>query len=154
MSEPENGWACSDGEPFLEETIRPRHTDDLLESLGELARRIEDKWREAGFDVPELRLRMILDEAVLNAWIHGNRQDPAKQISIRCSMGDDCILEVVDQGDGFDHGNVADPTEANNITKSSGRGIFILRYFAETVQWRCNGRHVIVRIGRSFNNGS
>ena len=46
------------------------------------------------------------------------------------------LIRVRDQGEGFDPETVADPREADNLLKSSGRGIFLIRSFMDDVQLR------------------
>jgi len=68
-------------------------------------------------------------ESVINAIKHGNREDAAKHVIVRFSLGpranpDRLDVEVLDQGEGFDPEEVANPLDPENLLKSSGRGIF------------------------------
>jgi serine/threonine-protein kinase RsbW len=44
------------------------------------------------------------------------------------------IIRVEDEGEGFDPEEIADPLAPENILKSSGRGIFLIRSFMDDVQ--------------------
>ena len=43
-------------------------------------------------------------------------------------------MRVVDQGEGFDPVEVADPLAPENLLKSSGRGIFFMRNFMDDLR--------------------
>ena len=43
-------------------------------------------------------------------------------------------IRVRDQGEGFDPEEVADPLAPENLLKSSGRGIFLIRNFMDEVK--------------------
>jgi serine/threonine-protein kinase RsbW len=78
-------------------------------------------------------------ECVINAITHGNRNDPAKHIFVEFSAENaagsfELVIRVRDQGEGFDPELVADPLAPENLLKSSGRGIFLIRSFMDDVQ--------------------
>ena len=71
---------------------------------------------------------------MINAIRHGNRFDPAKEASLRISSDGKAIEVVVeDQGSGFKLEELADPTNADNLLKPTGRGILIIRSFMDEV---------------------
>jgi serine/threonine-protein kinase RsbW len=79
---------------------------------------------------------MAVREAVTNAVIHGNRQDENKTVDVTLKSSPDAVeISVHDQGPGFNPEEVPDPTAAENILKSSGRGIFFMRTFMDEVDW-------------------
>ena len=45
-------------------------------------------------------------------------------------------IEVIDEGEGFDPEEVANPLAPENLLKASGRGIFLIRNFMDDVQLR------------------
>jgi serine/threonine-protein kinase RsbW len=78
-------------------------------------------------------------ESVINAIKHGNREDPAKFVTVEFAFmpaeePSQLVVRVKDEGEGFDPGDVADPLAPENILKSSGRGIFFMRSFMDDVQ--------------------
>ena len=86
---------------------------------------------EAAFGI-DLAMR----EAVTNAVLHGNRQDESKTVDVTLKSSPDAVeISVHDQGAGFNPEEVPDPTAAENILKSSGRGIFFMRTFMDEVDW-------------------
>ena len=79
---------------------------------------------------------MAVREAVTNAVVHGNKEDEAKSVEVVLNCLKDAVeIEVKDQGEGFDPKNVPDPTDAANLMKTSGRGIFLIRSFVDEVDW-------------------
>ncbi len=86
---------------------------------------------EAAFGI-DLAVR----EAVTNAVLHGNRQDENKTVDVTLKSSPDAVeISVHDQGDGFNPEDVPDPTAAENILKTSGRGIFLMRTYMDEVDW-------------------
>ena len=76
-------------------------------------------------------------EAVANAIKHGNAQDPSKKVEIDLQVeGEDLVISVLDEGNGFDPGRVADPLEPENLLKPDGRGIFYMGKFMDGVEYR------------------
>jgi serine/threonine-protein kinase RsbW len=76
-------------------------------------------------------------EAVANAIKHGNHLDPGKQVEIDLRVeGEDLIISVLDEGNGFDPDRVADPLEPENLLKPDGRGIFYMGKFMDGVEYR------------------
>jgi len=80
-------------------------------------------------------------ESVINAIKHGNREDHGKLVTVEFSFApaadpSELIVRVVDEGEGFDPQEVADPLAPENILKSSGRGIFFMRSFMDDVVLR------------------
>ncbi len=75
-------------------------------------------------------------ESVINAVKHGNREVEDKRVTVEFALPADgepkrLTVRVIDQGEGFDPGAVADPLAPENLLKSSGRGIFFMRQFMD-----------------------
>ncbi|HKZ79275.1 MAG TPA: ATP-binding protein [Pyrinomonadaceae bacterium] len=79
---------------------------------------------------------MAVREAVTNAIVHGNRLDEKKFVEVILKTSPETLeILVHDQGTGFNPDEVPDPTEEENILKTSGRGIFFMRNFMDIVDW-------------------
>lgn len=79
---------------------------------------------------------MAVREAVTNAVLHGNKLDETKFTEIGLKILPGAFeITVHDQGTGFDSNSIPDPTEAENILKTSGRGIFFMRSLMDEVEW-------------------
>jgi serine/threonine-protein kinase RsbW len=96
----------------------------------------------AGLDEDAVHwIGVAVRESVINAIKHGNREDYGKLVTIEFSITPpaaptEFIVRVLDQGEGFEPEEVADPLAPENILKSSGRGIFFMRSFMDDVVLR------------------
>jgi serine/threonine-protein kinase RsbW len=77
-------------------------------------------------------------ESVINAIKHGHHEDPSKLVTVEFAIRGgaaphELVVRVIDRGEGFDPDAIADPLAAENILKSSGRGIFFMRSFMDDV---------------------
>jgi serine/threonine-protein kinase RsbW len=88
-----------------------------------------------------------LFESLANAVLHGNRQDPAKQVHIhyRFYPGKEISFVIKDEGRGFDPSRVADPTAGENIEAEHGRGILLMKTFMDEVRYENGGTEVHLR---------
>ena len=78
-------------------------------------------------------------ECVINAIKHGNQYDSAKRVFVDFETGlrdeiAELAISIRDQGKGFDPEVVANPLDPENLLKSSGRGIFLIKNFMDDVQ--------------------
>ena len=93
--------------------------------------------KAAGLDEDELHwVSVAVRESVVNAIKHGNKNDPHKKVTVEFSpvpatASDELVIRIEDQGEGFVPEEVADPLAPENILKSSGRGIFLIRNFMD-----------------------
>ena len=124
--------------------LMPKNSDEVCRYISELYNTLKTEWLQNGYGPGDLCLRTVCEETILNAWKHGNRQDPKKVITIRWRFGNDFHLEVLDEGFGFNYDDIPDPTAKENITKISGRGIFLVRRFADSVKWKDGGKHIVM----------
>ncbi len=86
---------------------------------------------------------IAVTEAVNNAIVHGNNNDPHKKVSVVVDkLEEGVIFSVVDEGKGFDFENLPDPTAPENIEKANGRGIFLMKNLADEVAFDLNGSKV------------
>ena len=86
---------------------------------------------------------IALTEAVNNAIHHGNRLDPAKNVTLGYKLDGDRIVFVVgDDGPGFDFDHLPDPTDPQNLEKPHGRGVFLMRTLADRIEFSDNGATV------------
>ena len=103
------------------------------------------KWVAGNEEDIEIALR----EALANAVIHGNHEDPGKQVYVGCRGGTDEVSIVIrDEGQGFDSGDVPDPTAPENIKSSHGRGIYLMKTLMDEVCFERGGTVVYMRKSR------
>ena len=98
--------------------------------------------RDVGLDEDSMHwVSVAIRESVINAIKHGNRSDTSKHVFVEFETAThadvpELAIRVRDQGEGFDPELVANPLDTENLLKSSGRGIFLIRNFMEDVQLR------------------
>lgn len=119
---------------------------------------------------PNERVNMgiAVEEALLNAMIHGNleigpevreegfeqyeavvaqrqKQSPYRErtITVVCAFSaTDATIRVIDEGPGFDVSSLPDPTRPENLGKSGGRGLLLIRAFLDDVQFNEKGNEI------------
>lgn len=91
-------------------------------------------------------IRLGLQEALVNAAKHGNRLDPAKQVSVKhAASGQHHWWVIADQGSGFRHPCGCEEASAKSCTphpEDCGRGLFILYQIFDEVNWHQGGREL------------
>jgi len=91
-------------------------------------------------------VRLVLDEAINNAIIHGHGEPlthPVTDVLVRYAVSSKRIkLTVEDKGEGFDHESVPDPTADENLLSINGRGIFLMRNIMDDVIFNERGNRV------------
>ena len=91
-------------------------------------------------------IMIAVTEAVNNAIKHGNRNDSTKNVSLSLALEDGLIkFKVEDEGRGFDHEHLPDPTAPENLEKPGGRGIFLMKHLSDEVEFAEGGRVVELR---------
>jgi serine/threonine-protein kinase RsbW len=96
--------------------------------------------RMAGLDEDALHwVSVAVRESVVNAIKHGNKNDETKRVVVEFTPvpidePEELVIRVEDEGEGFDPEELADPLAPENILKSSGRGIFLIRSFMDDVR--------------------
>ena len=115
------------------ELILPSRIESVAEAAAAAAQAVSRAGlgEEAAFGID-----MAVREAVTNAVLHGNRLDETKAVEIALTISTvACEITVRDRGLGFDPESVPDPTDSQNVLKTSGRGIFFMRNFMDEVTW-------------------
>jgi serine/threonine-protein kinase RsbW len=122
-----------------------RFPSDLAEG-----RRLQDEIEEAlqacGYGERDVfSIRLALEEALVNAIKHGNQMDPAKWVSGQYDVGPDQFeVRIADEGPGFNPADLPDPTDPENIERSCGRGVFLIRHYMNTVEYPGKGNVVVM----------
>lgn len=92
------------------------------------------------------RVVLGISEAVNNAILHGNQLNPQKKVFIRMQLkGNQCKVEVKDEGNGFCKDLLQDPTGDKNIRKEHGRGLYLVRQLADKLSFLEEGRRVLIQ---------
>jgi serine/threonine-protein kinase RsbW len=81
-------------------------------------------------------MAISVTEIVNNAIVHGNKNNSNKIIAIKVKfIGNDAIVSIKDQGQGFNPDIVPNPIEESNLLNKVGRGIFIVRALMDSVNF-------------------
>jgi serine/threonine-protein kinase RsbW len=112
--------------------------NSTMESVATVEAAADKLAAEAGLNEDErFRVTMAAREAALNAVLHGNEYDPAKQIAVSFeNTGAALVITVADQGRDIDPDTLPDPRAPENLLRGTGRGIFLIRSFMDEVRFR------------------
>lgn len=107
-------------------------------------------------DPPEKhRLKLIVSELVMNAYIHGNKSDPDKSIDIVIEVDDkQFVVMVKDQGEGLKEEQLNGIiTSVSGESDESGRGMKIVHKLGDQVQlFRDEDDKFCIRVSRRINS--
>ena len=91
----------------------------------------------------ELALREALDNAV----VHGNQENPERKVRIRCRCqpGNEISIVVTDQGEGFDFETILRNGITSDPDSEHGRGIQLMKAYMDDVNFERHGSEVHMR---------
>jgi serine/threonine-protein kinase RsbW len=115
-----------------------------LEQVEAVSRETEKFLLRLGIQEKDFRVLLSMREALTNAILHGNQENPQKLIRYRVHLDEgDLVMEVEDEGAGFDwkHHMKRKP----RARSESGRGLFIMRQYASEVWFNDRGNHLVLR---------
>ena len=94
-----------------------------------------------------LNLRVAVGEALSNAILYGNREDPEKVVRVAAALRPGSAeVTVTDEGPGFDPQAILDPTRPENRERSHGRGLFLLRSLTDDVRFNEVGNSITLTL--------
>lgn len=97
----------------------------------------------------EANIQIAICETFNNAVKHGNRFDPQKKVTCTFDTSESSyIFTIEDEGEGFDHTTIPDPTLPENIEKIEGRGVFLTKILADQVEYLDGGRKVVITFSK------
>ncbi len=118
--------------------------DDLLEQLG------LHGWEPSDI----FGIHLAVEEAIVNAIVHGNKLDPAKTVHVSCSVSPEVArIEITDDGVGFDPASVPDCTLDDRLEVPSGRGVMLMRSFMTRIEYNARGNSVLLEKRRGAAAG-
>jgi serine/threonine-protein kinase RsbW len=92
-------------------------------------------------------LRTALAEALTNAIVYGNGEDPGKVVRVRVEWSRVMVrIYVTDDGDGFDPGGLPDPTRPEHLLRETGRGLFVIRHLVDDVGFNAKGNAICLTL--------
>ena len=88
-------------------------------------------------------IHLALEEALVNAFKHGNKSDPEKKVFVECLITPEKFdVSITDQGDGFAPQELPDPRCNGNLYKCSGRGVLLINAYMDEVEYNERGNSV------------
>jgi serine/threonine-protein kinase RsbW len=99
-----------------------------------------------GFDGDDLfAIKLCVEEGLINAIKHGNKQDLSKNVHVVFGISDDEFdITIRDEGAGFIRQEVPDPTDPSNWEKPSGRGLLLMEAYMNKIEYTQGGRQVFM----------
>jgi serine/threonine-protein kinase RsbW len=95
------------------------------------------------------RLQVVLSEALSNAIMRGNCEDCGKWVEVRAELRPDVIMvQVTDEGPGFDPTAVPEPIHPDQLDEARGRGLFLIRKLVDAVQFNEQGNSICMTLRR------
>jgi serine/threonine-protein kinase RsbW len=112
--------------------------DSTLETVDHAEERASRIATELGFGEDEvMQISMAVREGAVNAVLHGNKYAPDKKVTLAFERtSEDLVITIRDQGKGIDLNGIPNPLAPENLLKTSGRGIFLMRSFMDVVEIR------------------
>jgi serine/threonine-protein kinase RsbW len=112
--------------------------DSTLETVDHAEEKATRIATELGFREDEvMQISMAVREGAINAVLHGNAYAPDKKVILAFEhTPEDLVITIRDQGRGIDLSGIPNPLAPENLLKTSGRGIFLMRSFMDVVEIR------------------
>ena len=95
----------------------------------------------------ELRGRITLSiiEAVTNAILFGNKQNPLKKVKLTATKTTQkVIVTIEDEGEGFDFKNIPDPTSPKRCMQAARKGLYLMLNLTDKLEFTKHGAKVIM----------
>lgn len=132
-------WPPFLGGPHMAEQKRgvaqkvDRRLDSSLDSVDAAEELALQAAQNAGLDPDELqKIGMAVRESMVNAVVHGNHYSAHKKVRFSVSTEPERFtIKIADEGEGFDFESLPDPLAPENLLRTSGRGIFLIRAFMD-----------------------
>src|SRR5690242_20526370 len=114
------------------ETVE-RSLESTLESVDSAEELAVGLAQKAGFDDDDLmKIGMAVRESMVNAVVHGNRYNANKKVRFSATHAANSLtVRIKDEGEGFEPESLPDPLAPENLMRTSGRGIFLIRSFMD-----------------------
>ncbi len=95
------------------------------------------------------RMRTVLAEALANAMVYGNGNDPNRQVQVGITFrAEDLVIAVADEGEGFDPCSICCPHDGPTDA-TTGRGLYLIRQLADAVAFNTRGNIILITLPRS-----
>lgn len=90
-------------------------------------------------------IMISVTECISNAIIHGNQSNKQKLVHLELKAEEDQLQFIIeDEGEGFEIESLPDPTAPENIEKTGGRGIFLIKNLTDEVKFEEGGKRTVL----------
>ena len=115
-----------------------------IEAVGRVCRQLLEQAKEYGYAEDEIfAIHLSLEEALTNAVRHGNQSDSAKTVAIEALITPEKFdISIADQGSGFNPDTLPDPRLGENLYKTEGRGVLLIRAYMDLIEYNERGNCV------------
>ena len=111
---------------------------------------LEELTRHQWGDHDLFGIHMAVEEALMNAIKHGNQLDDSKSVEVVSRLSSErMMIQITDEGEGFDPEDVPDPTDDDNLELPSGRGLMLMKSFMSRVEFNDAGNSVRMEKSRT-----
>jgi serine/threonine-protein kinase RsbW len=114
---------------------------------------VEQELRSHHFDDRDIfKIKLALEEALVNAIKHGNQMDPSKKVYVQFNVNRDRFeVRIDDEGKGFALDDVPDPKAPENLERPCGRGLLLMRHYMTEVTFHAPGNRLTMCKVREHN---
>jgi serine/threonine-protein kinase RsbW len=107
-----------------------------IDNLNQISAEISNLLKNS---LDDFDLKLILSEALSNAFIHGNKKDKSKPIYLCFTLKGNLIkFEIKDAGAASGEFIIPDEISEENILNDHGRGLFLLKCFTDSIEFKNN----------------
>jgi serine/threonine-protein kinase RsbW len=90
-------------------------------------------------------IMISVTECISNAIVHGNHSNSNKLVHLVLQMEPGLLrCSIEDEGIGFDFNQLPDPTDPENLEKTGGRGIFLMKHLSDEVKFEDGGKKTVL----------
>jgi serine/threonine-protein kinase RsbW len=95
----------------------------------------------------EFEIETSLREALVNAVVHGCKNDPGKKVQccVACDESRGLLIVVRDPGPGFQPDSIPSPIVGEQLFSSHGRGIYMINQLMDEVNFKRGGTEIHMR---------
>jgi len=106
----------------------------VLYGIDDISEKLDGIIKTLNLEKQYFEIKLIMSEAINNAFVHGNNSDKNKSISVEWNLEDDLLtLDVTDCGCGFKDFKLCKEINEENILGESGRGLYIIECYTDEI---------------------
>lgn len=118
-----------------------------LKCVNTASQKVIDEINSQAIDPGEIiDIKLCFEEAFINAAKHGNCFNSELKVNVEVVLDEKSVgIFIRDEGEGFDFENCPDPTKQENLEKTSGRGIFLIKHFMDESHYDNNTKCLFMK---------